>query len=130
MQRRRRPTVSAAPSETYGVALTRGENPRFLWVLYSNAVQFAFKRQTESSYSMVHRAISHEGYVGILLAHAIAHEVGHLLLGTNKHAHDGVMKAQWSPDDLAGAVTNHLHFQDQQVRGMRRNLISRRAPVE
>lgn len=118
------------PSETYGVALTRGENPRFLWVLYDNVEHFAFKRRTESNYSMVHRAISHEGYIGTLLAYALSHEVGHLLLGNKGHARDGVMKAQWSPDDLARAVTNHLHFQDKQVRVMRRNLIRRSTPVE
>ena len=52
------------------------------------------------------------------------------LLGSKRHARDGVMKAQWSPDDLARAVTNHLHFQDRQVREMRRNLIHRLTPVE
>ena len=118
------------PSETYGVALTRGENPHFLWVLYDNVEHFAFKRRTESNYSMIHRTISHEDYVGILLAYALSHEVGHLLLGSKRHARDGVMKAQWSPDDLARAVTNHLHFQDRQVREMRRNLIHRLTPVE
>ena len=32
---------------------------------------------------------------GRLLGRAIAHEVGHLLLGTHDHAHEGLMRARW-----------------------------------
>ena len=35
-----------------------------------------------------------------LLGRAMAHEVGHLLLGTNRHARDGLMRASWSSADL------------------------------
>lgn len=37
-----------------------------------------------------------------LLGRAIAHEVGHLLLGTNGHAAHGLMRASWSSVDLRG----------------------------
>jgi len=35
-----------------------------------------------------------------LLGHAMAHEIGHLLLGPNSHSRDGIMRAQWNPGDL------------------------------
>jgi hypothetical protein len=35
-----------------------------------------------------------------LLGRAIAHEIGHLLLGTNRHAATGLMRAIWSRDEL------------------------------
>jgi len=35
-----------------------------------------------------------------LLGRAIAHEIGHLLLGTAAHARAGVMRAVWSPDAI------------------------------
>jgi hypothetical protein len=35
-----------------------------------------------------------------LLGHAIAHELGHLLLATNAHSPRGLMRASWSPEDL------------------------------
>ena len=38
--------------------------------------------------------------VGTLIARAIAHEVGHLLLGTADHAPDGLMRAVWSRNAL------------------------------
>jgi hypothetical protein len=37
---------------------------------------------------------------GLLLGRAIAHEIGHLLLGTTEHAATGVMRAVWSADAL------------------------------
>jgi hypothetical protein len=36
----------------------------------------------------------------LLLGHAIAHELGHLLLGTNAHSVSGLMRAQWSSADI------------------------------
>jgi hypothetical protein len=38
---------------------------------------------------------------GDMLGLVIAHELGHLLLGTNSHSHDGLMQAKWSPHILA-----------------------------
>ena len=35
-----------------------------------------------------------------LLGRAIAHEIGHLLLGTNVHSASGLMRAQWTPADI------------------------------
>jgi hypothetical protein len=37
---------------------------------------------------------------GRLLGRAIAHEVGHLLLGTHDHAHAGLMRARWLTPEL------------------------------
>ena len=36
----------------------------------------------------------------LLLGRAIAHEVGHLLLGSNAHSLRGLMCAQWTPADI------------------------------
>ena len=36
-----------------------------------------------------------------LLGRAMAHEVAHLLLGTHDHEHRGLMRGQWTADDLA-----------------------------
>ena len=34
---------------------------------------------------------------GEMLGYVVAHEIGHLLLGTNSPSHDGLMQAKWSP---------------------------------
>jgi hypothetical protein len=38
---------------------------------------------------------------GELLGRAIAHEVSHLLLGTSDHEHRGLMRSEWTTNDLA-----------------------------
>src|ERR1700682_765215 len=37
---------------------------------------------------------------GTLLGHAMAHELGHLLLGSNSHSVRGIMCAEWRTADL------------------------------
>jgi hypothetical protein len=39
--------------------------------------------------------------LGLLLGRAIAHEVGHLILRTNAHADEGLMRAIWTEQELA-----------------------------
>jgi hypothetical protein len=45
-----------------------------------------------------------------LLGRAIAHEVGHLLLGSGDHSHIGLMRALWSQDELRGLKPAHWGF--------------------
>jgi hypothetical protein len=49
-----------------------------------------------------------------ILGHAMAHEIGHLLLGPNSHSRDGIMRGDWSPDDLLLIGRASLHFTPQQ----------------
>jgi len=45
-----------------------------------------------------------------VLASAMAHEVGHLLLPSREHGRDGLMRACWDAQDLAEASTGQLRF--------------------
>ncbi len=45
-----------------------------------------------------------------LLGHAMAHEVGHVLLGTTEHSPAGIMKARWSKADFEVAGLPFLNF--------------------
>lgn len=38
--------------------------------------------------------------VAVLLGRAVAHELGHLLLGTNDHGAGGLMRANWTPENV------------------------------
>ena len=38
--------------------------------------------------------------VAVLLGRAVAHELGHLLLKTNDHSESGLMRANWTPEDI------------------------------
>ena len=57
-----------------------------------------------------------------ILGHGIAHEIGHLLLGTNSHAASGIMRARWQPADLASASKGTLLFSPLQSQEMRHKL--------
>jgi hypothetical protein len=57
-----------------------------------------------------------------ILGHAIAHELGHLLLGTNSHSPAGIMRARWQPADLASASKGTLLFSTLESRAMKNKL--------
>jgi hypothetical protein len=60
-----------------------------------------------------------------ILGHAIAHEVGHLLLGLNAHSPAGIMRGIWSRDDLERMAWTYLLFTPDQCKRMHTNLRSR-----
>jgi hypothetical protein len=47
---------------------------------------------------------------GILLGHAVAHEIGHLLLGADSHSPAGIMRGVWRPVDEEWMVKGALLF--------------------
>ena len=51
-----------------------------------------------------------------VLAHAAAHEIGHLLLGNGSHTPMGLMKATWDHNDFERMNQKCLHFSDEQAR--------------
>lgn len=58
-----------------------------------------------------------------LLAHVLAHEIGHILEGTNSHSRSGIMKAHWDDNDLSKIARQQLPFAPEGVflihRGLR-----------
>ena len=55
----------------------------------------------------------------LLLGRAIAHEIGHLLLGSSEHPRLGLMRALWSHDELRGARPAHWGFSSREAAQMR-----------
>ena len=53
--------------------------------------------------------------VSRMLGHAIAHEIGHLLLGYNSHSPGGIMAAPWSRQDVCRISKGNLLFTQQEV---------------
>lgn len=56
--------------------------------------------------------------LGTMLAHVIAHELGHLFLGTS-HAPEGLMQAGWDKTLVREAATGSLTFTDSQAQRIR-----------
>ena len=61
----------------------------------------------------------------VVLGFAVAHEIGHLLLGTNAHAAHGIMRAIWSRDELQHANANDWVFSRSEGSKMRASLAER-----
>jgi hypothetical protein len=69
-----------------------------------------------------------------LMGHAIAHEIGHLLLGQNSHARHGLMSGDWTVSDLRSLAKGQFNFRPDEAKKMRsevarRNGESKRAEV-
>jgi hypothetical protein len=58
--------------------------------------------------------------LGSTLGSVMAHELGHLLLGSNAHAVSGIMRAHWEGEELRRIAMGTLLFTPQQARLMRR----------
>ena len=54
------------------------------------------------------RSDSAEFEIPTILGYVIAHEVGHLLLGSNSHSGSGIMQGQWERGQIRKAMTGTL----------------------
>jgi hypothetical protein len=61
----------------------------------------------------------------IVLGHTMAHEIGHLLLGSKNHASQGIMRPTWGARDIHLAKTGVLGFTDAQAERMQAQVAAR-----
>jgi hypothetical protein len=55
----------------------------------------------------------------LVLALALVHEIGHLLLDSDEHTPVGVMRAEWGQSDLNAVRQSQLRFTPEEIRRMR-----------
>ena len=60
-----------------------------------------------------------------VMARAVAHEIGHLLLGTNQHANRGLMRPAWSGSDFRRNQAGDWEFSGKEAAAMQRGLTER-----
>jgi hypothetical protein len=77
------------------------------------SVAYIFYRQVEA------QARQYDYSLAMILASAIAHEVGHLLLPDGRHSADGLMRACWTRDDFHRANQGQLRFSTEQAAQIR-----------
>jgi hypothetical protein len=94
----------------FGVAhLVRGTGGGRLATLYSNRIIEAAARVKVET--------------GTLLGRVLAHEVGHLLLGTNAHGETGLMRADWTDEMLHRGEARDWRFSIGEAVAMQHGLI-------
>ena len=54
-----------------------------------------------------------------ILGHAIAHEIGHILLNDQRHSPAGIMRGEWNLRDLQNTRYGYLDFTPRQARAIR-----------
>ena len=95
------------------------------------ALGYAVTAQGRSVYATVFRdrvlALAQSGRhaEAVILGHAIAHELGHLLLNTSTHARYGLMAARWREVELDRAAVGLLQFAPAEAVGIRAEVLRR-----
>jgi hypothetical protein len=59
---------------------------------------------------------------GTILGQVMAHEIAHLLLGSNSHSASGIMRAQWQTGELRAAARGTLLFSSDEATSMRERI--------
>ena len=81
------------------------------------------------AYVFYRRAVSEADRHGIsraiVLASAMAHEVGHLLLPAYGHARDGLMRACWDYPEFRRAASGELRFSAREAAAIRASVVGR-----
>ena len=62
---------------------------------------------------------------GLLLGRVIAHEIGHMLLGTSSHSRVGLMRAVWVTGELRRDLPSDWMFSGKEAAELRRRVIAR-----
>jgi len=60
-----------------------------------------------------------------ILGYAMAHELGHLLLGANSHAAAGIMRSHWKAQEILAGLKGRFHFTDAQSAQLREAVYAR-----
>ena len=68
-------------------------------------------------------------YLPTVLALAIAHEIGHLLMGEGGHTYTGMMRSTWKRKDVKLAESGRMRFNRGQARKMRAQVEARMETV-
>lgn len=68
--------------------------------------------------------------IGVVLGRAVAHEVGHLLLGRRDHATAGLMRAHWTAGELRQGARRDWRFSDAEMDEIRSGLTRRTGVAE
>jgi hypothetical protein len=101
----------AVNGDTFGIALTAGGKPAIDDIIFYQRVL-----------DLARTGYVHEQEV---LAAAMAHEIGHLLLGPDSHSLTGIMRAKWNRDELELIRLGRLLFTPEQSALIRAEVVAR-----
>jgi hypothetical protein len=113
--------VTVDPTALGGAVGTREYRGHMAYVFYDRVERIA-----RTYLSASREPATDDMYKVILLGHAMAHEMGHLLLPYG-HSATGLMRAEWDARDLRLAADGRLNFTSDQAALIRGQLLVRTA---
>ena len=115
-----------APNNVMGVAPGNGPDRRIVYIFERN-VEARFWRLTRAQGSArLYRPVS----MAKILGHAIAHEVGHLLLNQQVHSAHGIMRGEWGIADFRDMTEGMFLFTPEQTEFLRADVRRRNTQQE
>ena len=103
------------PNNVMGLAPGTERDRQLVYVLY-NRVAALGRRQKRAR---TEGSICASASIAQILGHAIAHEIGHILLTLKSHSDSGIMRADWQIKELQDACYGYLLFTPQQAEAIR-----------
>jgi hypothetical protein len=99
------------PNNVMGLAPGTERDRQLIYVLYNRVEAFGRRQQG----ARMEGSICASASTAQILGHAIAHEIGHLLLNLKSHSDTGIMRGDWGLRDLQDACYGYLVFTPQQA---------------
>jgi hypothetical protein len=100
----------------------RGRNTIYV---FDHAAEKMSEEHQEQVLSRVHGARMRPASKGQILGHAIAHEIGHVLLRRDSHAAGGLMRSRWNRNDLREMSAGSLRFTPEEAERLRAGVVRR-----
>jgi hypothetical protein len=115
-----------APNNVMGLAPGNGADRKIVYVFDGNVQTRVWELSSAHSHGRIDRQVSKAQVLG----HAIAHEIGHLLLNQQVHSADGIMRGEWGLTEFRSAVLGLLLFTPQQAEFIRADVRRRNTQQE
>jgi len=117
---------SGLSNNVMGLAPGTGPDRGIVYVFDSKVRTLFWRMSSEYNRGDVDRHVS----IGQVLGHAIAHEVGHLLLNQQVHSPHGIMHGEWGFADFRDMTSGMLLFTPQQAELLRADVRRRSGKQE
>jgi hypothetical protein len=104
-----------APNDVMGLAPGSGPDRKIVYIFESNVEARFWRLARAQGSARLSRPISKAQILG----HAIAHEIGHLLLNQQVHSAHGIMRGEWGFADFRDMTEGMFLFTPQQTKFLR-----------
>jgi hypothetical protein len=104
-----------------GLAPGTGPDRQVIYVFFNRVEALAHGQGRAAFEGSIRRPAT----TGQIMGHAIAHEIGHLLLNLESHSATGIMRGDWDLNDLQDVASGFLLFTTQQAELIRAEVARR-----